>query len=71
MNNQGGELMKQPVLFDESGDGMCCVWVAADVRRLVIVSADRCVVVHRTYNGIDREVLLLGQAIESKPLRQR
>ena len=63
MEKQSSEIAKFPVTFGESGDGVCCVWVAADVQRLVVVTANQCVVTHLSYNELDREVLLQNPAV--------
>ena len=63
MNNPSGEIAKFPVTLDEPDDGVCCVWVAADVQRLVVVTANQCVVTHLSYNELDREVLLQNPAV--------
>ncbi len=71
MDKQNGEMAKFPVMFDKPGDGVCCAWVAADVKHLVVVTANRCIVTHLSYNQLDREVLHQGQPIPVVPLRQR
>ena len=71
MEKQSGEIAKFPVMFDKPDDGVCCAWVAADVKRLVVVTTDRCVVTHLSYNQLDREVLLQGQPIPVVPLRRQ
>lgn len=71
MGEQKGEMAKFPVMFDKPGNGVCCAWVAADVKHLVVVTASQCIVTHLSYNQLDREVLCQGQPVQVVPLPRR